>query len=259
VAAAFLIAAPRAVEAIWREFATVGSLVARRGEGRTLVIVPIAGPVRIKLSEPFRAGSRWRLYLTIEDARLSLGGGKPKRPEGVLALTATEISGDVRIAIDVAKLGDYGARRSEEGVIIWIDDKPRAVTATEAAAAGQPLSLPTARQTPVEAPAQGGGGLARTVLLTLVAGGFGWAVRYVRRNGVPDWARDAASQAGPRLRELVFGRPAQGNRSPTDRRGNAPIMDPRGRSAEIGDAFRVEPEKPPSGIAALASTDEGHR
>jgi hypothetical protein len=37
------------------------------------------------------------------------------------------------------------------------------------------------------------------------------------------------------------------------------MMDPRGRSAEISDAFRVEPEKPASGIAALAATDDANR
>jgi hypothetical protein len=256
VAAAFLWAAPRAVAAA-REFATVGNLVARRVEGRTLVIVPIAGPIRMKLSEPFRTGNRWRLYLTIEDARLSLGGlSKPRRPEGVLSLSATEVSGDVRIAIDVAKLGDYGARRSEEGLIVWINDAPRPVTAGRAAVA---TAAPATPPSPPEATAAEGTGFARTVLLTLVAGGFGWAVRYVRRNGVPAWARDAASHAGPRLRELVFGRPSPAHRSPQDRRANAPIMDPRGRSAEIGDAFRVEPDKPPSGIASLARADEGNR
>jgi len=254
VAAAFLWAAPRAVAA-GREFATVGNLVARRVEGRTLVIVPIAGPIRMKLSEPFRTENRWRLYLTIEDARLSIGGSsKPKRPEGVLSLSASEVSGDVRITIEVAKLGDYGARRSEEGLIVWIDDAPRP------AAAAPVDAVPVASQaaTPQGAPEEGDG-LARTVLLTLVAGGLGWAVRHVRRNGVPDWARGAASQAGPRLRELVFGRPSPANRSPQSRRANVPIMDPRGRSAEIGDAFRVEPDKPASGIAALAKADEGNR
>jgi hypothetical protein len=257
VAAAFLMAAP-GVAAIRWEFATVGNLVARRAEGRTLVIVPIAGPIRMKLSEPFRTGNRWRLYLTIEDARFSIGGsGRPKRPEGVLSLSATEVSGDVRITIEVAKLGDYGARRSEEGLIVWIDDEPRPAASAAAAASGLESvgALAAGGAEPAPEPADGGAGWGRSLLLTVVAGGLGWAVRYVRRNGVPDWA---ASQAGPRLRELVFGRASNGNRPP-DRRGNTPIMDPRGRSAEIGDAFRVEPEKPPSGIGGLTRADEGNR
>jgi hypothetical protein len=260
VAAAFCFAAPGIVYATRREFATVGSLVARRMEGRTVVIVPVAGPIRMKLSEPFRSGNRWRFYLTLEDARLSIRGAKPKRPEGVLALSVTEVSGDVRITIDVAKLGDYGARPSEEGLIVWIDDEPRAAVNPDAATPVEaPISPAPQAARSVESADSGGGGLGRMVLLAIVGGGLGWAVRHVRRNGVPEWGRGAAAQAGPKLRELVFGRTVQGNPAPTERQSRAPMMDPRGRSAEISDAFRVEPEKPASGIAALAATDEANR
>jgi hypothetical protein len=71
----------------------------------------------------------------------------------------------------------------------------------------------------------------------------------------------------PRIRELLVGAQSSGAAGP-DTAGavdgdeshrvlfGTPPADPRGRSAEIGDAFRVQPEKPASGIAALVAANE---
>ena len=245
----------------FRDFATVGSIVVRRVESRTVVVIPIAGPVKAKLSEPFRVTNRWRLYLTIEDARMSIRGSKISRPEGVLAISATEVSGDVRLAVDVTRLGDYGARRSEEGLILWIDDEPRPraeMLGSLTGAVESPVvpTLARAAAEPVHARSSGGGWL-RLVLLGILAAGGGLVLQRVRRDGLPEWAQ----AAGPRLRQLVGGKAAQESaaRTPTRGTGRSPVIDPRGRSAEIGDAFRVEPDRPPSGIAALAASDDDRK
>jgi hypothetical protein len=251
----------RAGELPGRDFATVGSIVVRKVEGRTVVVIPISGPVRPKLSEPFRVANRWRLYLTIEDARMSIRGSRINKPEGVLAISVAEVSGDVRLTVDVKALGDYGARRSEEGLILWIDENPRPVMA--ASPAGAPVEAPApvapgrASASPAKATAQptGGGGRGfRMAFLAILAAGGGWALQWVRRNGTPEWAQ----AIGPGLRALAFGKKPTPPAAPArpQAAGRAPVIDPRGRSADIGDAFRVEPETPPSGIAALATPDQ---
>lgn len=245
-----------------RDYATVGRIVVRVVEGRTVIVVPVAGRLQPTLSEPFRVGNHWRVYLTIQDARLSVGG-RPRRAAGVLSLDAEEIDGDVRIAIDVDELGEYGARRSEEGILLWIDAERRPVIAAAPVVTGSeaesvpPAAGPAAAQT---APA-GGSGRAGLIVLAALAAAAGGVVRYVRRNGIPDGVRDVASGILPAIRErLSGGRTAEAAPVPapgvSDERvpfQNASV-DPRGRSAEIGDAFRLEPERPASGIAALAAT-----
>ncbi len=252
-----------------RDYATVGNIVSRRVEGRTIVVVPIAGTLNARLSEPFRVGDHWRLYLTVEDAKLAFRGVKPHRPEGVMSLAASEDGVDVRIAIDVAKLGDYGARRSEEGMLIWIDDQ-RSVRAPDTAVAvvtpevaPAPPAVSRAAAPRAAEPPRGGGWM-RIVLFVVLAAGAGLAVRHVGRNGTPEWLSGGLAGLGPRLRALVSG--SRGSAEPSVKKTGAPaakaavrtplmMTDPRGSSADIGDAFRVEPDMPPSGIAALAGSN----
>jgi hypothetical protein len=231
----------------------------------TVVVIPVAGTLRPMLSEPIRTGKRWRLDLLIEDAKLS-SGGPVRRPEGLASLTVEEVGSDVRVSVEVNALGDYGARRSEEGMLLWIDAERREPTA---APAGTPMSIPitgaTVQSIPEsraqEAPvAPGGTNWVGLIVLAVGAAGAGAAVRHVRRNGLPAWVDDLGSNAMPKLRELLpRGRTAEAEPEPdeTPRRpfGKTP-SDPRGRSAEIGDAFRVQPETPASGIAALVATNE---
>jgi hypothetical protein len=239
-----------------RDFSTVGRIVTRVVEGRTVVVIPVAGPARVRLSEPFRISNHWRLYLTIEDARLSFRGSDRKRPEGLMGLEVAEIGNDVRLRIDVRSLGDYAARPSEEGYLVWIDSEPRPVLP-----AASPLLAPSApvatSSEPVPPRAPGRSPWAGGLFLGLLAAVAGLAVRHVRRHGLPSGVADFAAGAVPGIRKVLFGSPRA---TTSGSRGNAerPKLDmervPRGRSADIGDAFRVEPETPPSGIAALATT-----
>jgi hypothetical protein len=245
---------------VTRDFATVGSIVVRRVDKRTVIVIPVKGPLQAKLSEPFRVGNRWRLYLTFTNARMSIRGAKINRPEGVLAIDASELSNDVRLTVDLKLLGDYGARRSEEGMILWVDDESKPVSrvggtiADDLAAAALPVAA-AAGGKPAEPVTQasdsGGGGFVRIVLLVALAAVGGVVIQRVRRDGLPEWAQAAE----PRLRRVLGLKAAQESAavSPTRVTGRAPVIDPRGRSAEIGDAFRVEPDRPPSGIAALAN------
>lgn len=244
-----------------REYATVGRIVVRRVEGRTMVVVPVAGRVQPTLSEPFRVGDHWRIYLTIHDARLSVGG-RPRTPAGLLALNAEEIDGDVRISIDVAVLGDYGARPSEEGMILWINPERRPVRPVTT-----PLVVNEAASTPEQpqaAPsADEGTGWTGLVVLAVLAAAAGAAVRYVRRNGIPVRLRYGIEfaltgfrdQLSRQLARVVPSRSA----APEPAEPHVPFdtdpADPRGSSADIGDAFRLEPDRPASGIAALAATN----
>jgi hypothetical protein len=219
------------------------------------------------LSEPIRAGKRWRLDLVIEDAKLS-SGGPVRRPEGLASLTVEEVGSDVRVSVEVTVLGDYGARRSEEGMLLWIDaerrepvaaappDAPTSIPITGATVQPQPVSR--AQEAPVAPPGTNWTGL---IVLAVGAAGAGGAVRHVRRNGWPAWADELRSNAVPKLRELLQrGRAPEAADTEPDETQRVPFgrtpTDPRGRSAEIGDAFRVQPERPASGIAALVATNE---
>jgi hypothetical protein len=277
LAAAAVCAVPRAGRAEWvdaLDYATVGRVVARLVDGRTVVVIPVAGTLRPRLSEPIRAGKRWRLDLVIEDAKLSISA-PVKRPAGVASLTVEEVGSDVKVSIEVVELGDYGARRSEEGMLLWIDavrkepvvaaapsGLPTSIPITSAAAQPQQVRSSRAQDAPVAPESTGWTGL---IALAIGAAGAGAAVRHVRRNGWPAWADDLRANAVPRLRALFVGggsaaeepdvTEAQPDEAPRVPFGRSP-SDPRGRSAEIGDAFRVQPEKPASGIAALVATNE---
>ncbi|HUF69631.1 MAG TPA: hypothetical protein VMM79_13390 [Longimicrobiales bacterium] len=254
-----------------RDYATVGRVVARFVDGRTVVVVPVAGTLRPRLSEPIRAGKRWRLDLVIEDAKLS-SGVPVRRPEGVVALTVREVGSDVRVSVEVDVLGDYGVRRSEEGMLLWIDAGRKApsvngpTTVPVAGSAVMPGSAGRGQEAPVAPPGTNWVGMIALAIAAAVAGA---AVRYVRRNGWPGWATDLRENAVPRIRELLVGAQSSGAAGP-DTAGavdggeshrvpfGTPPADPRGRSAEIGDAFRVQPEKPASGIAALVAANENY-
>jgi len=248
-----------------RDFATVGSILVRRVDKRTVVVVPVKGPLQAKLSEPFRVGSRWRLYLTIQNARMSIRGARINKAEGVLAIDVSEFSNDVRLTVEMKVLGDYGARRSEEGMILWVDDEPRPVSRMggsiaedlAAAALAPAPGAPSAKPAAQESRSNGDGGFVRLVLLFVLAAGGGLVLQRVRRDGLPEWAQ----AAGPRLRQVLGMKAAQGSAAVSPKRatGRAPVTDPRGRSAEIGDAFRVEPDRPPSGIAALAKPGDDRK
>jgi len=253
------------------DYATVGRVVSRVVDGRTVVVIPVAGAVHPKLSEPIRIGKLWRLVLVIEGARLSIAA-PVRQQEGLAALTVEEVGSDVRITADVKRLGDYGTRPSEEGMLLWIDPDRR--TPVEAAApatstAGPASTGATASRTSqehrpaVKRDGSNWGGMIGLVVAAAVAGAV---VRHVRRNGAPAWSKGLWSKAEPLIRGRLNGgtpRDVAAAVSPdvTEEPGSrlpfaSPPADPRGRSAEIGDAFRVEPERPASGIAALVAAND---
>ena len=241
-----------------RDFSTVGRIVTRVVEGRTVVVIPVAGPVRVRLSEPFRVSNHWRLYLTVEDARLSIRGIVQKKPVGLLGLEVAEVGNDVRLRIDVRVLGDYAARPSEEGYLVWIDSESRPVLPAVTPLPAEQGSVERASEpVPPPAPGRTGGSWVGGLFLGLFAAAAGLALRHVRRHGIPDGVADMLAGAVPRIRKVLFG-PPRATTGGIQEKAERPKLgferDPRGRSADIGDAFRVEPDKPPAGIAALATT-----
>ena len=249
-----------------RDYATVGRVVVRVVDGRTVVVVPVAGRLRPRLSEPLRTGNRWRLDLTIEDARISIAMPK-RKTAGVESLTVTEVGADVRITVIVSRLGEYGARRSEEGLLFWIDsERPPPVPASSSTPITTGSVMPARSQEPVSAPvAESGGNRVGIMALAALAAIAGLTVRRVRRSGMPAWATAAAARATPMVKAKLFGaepetsrgsQPAPERAEPRSVPFQNAVSDPRGRSAEIGDAFRIEPETPASGIAALVATKD---
>ena len=195
-----------------REYASVGRVLSRRIDGRTVVLIPVAGPVRPRLSEPFRVGSRWRLYLTLEGARLGINT-TPRPGQGVLKLEVTETGSDVRVAVDVAALTSYGTKPTEEGLLLWIEDEATA----EHRAQEQEQALPVIGDGPALAdtraapePEPDRGGWLRMALLLAAAAGLGLGFRWWRRKGtVPAWVQTARGLLGSAflaaLREKVLG------------------------------------------------------
>jgi hypothetical protein len=198
--------------AVTPEWASVGRVVSRRVDGRTIVLIPVAGPVRPRLSEPFRVGARWRLYLTLEGAQLGINA-RPRIGAGVLNLTVTEAGSDVRIAVDVSSLTSYGTKPSEEGLLLWIEDEATA----EHRAREQARALPVigegprlAAAEPPPEPEPESPGWLRLVLLLVVAAGLGLAFRWWRKRGtMPHWVAAAGVMLGgaflAELRHKVFG------------------------------------------------------
>jgi hypothetical protein len=180
-----------------REWATVGRAVSRRVDGRTIVLVPVSGPIRPRLSEPFRVGSRWRLYLTLEGARIGINA-RPRRGEGVLDLSIEESGSDVRIAIDVKDLTAYGTKPAEDGILVWIEDAATAEHRAEEQARALPIIGEGPRlaraQEPAPAPEPRGHGWLRLVLLLAVAASLGVGLRWWRAGGtLPRWVESAGS------------------------------------------------------------------
>jgi len=251
--------------AVIRDYATVGRVVVRVVDGRTVIVVPVAGRLSPRLSEPMRVGNRWRLDLTIEDARISIAMPR-RKSETIESLTVTEVGSDVRITAVVNRLGDYGARRSEEGLLFWIESEgpERAVSSMVPITTSSALAAMPQEPAPAPAPEQDGGRFGIIVFAALAAGA-GLVVRWVRRNGVPAWANEVMANTGPMIKAKLFGAEPDTSRGNDSEPAGAAtprvpfqnaVSSPRGRSAEIGDAFRVEPETPASGIAALVATKD---
>jgi hypothetical protein len=179
-----------------RDYATVGRIVTRVVDGRTVVIVPIAGPMRVRLSEPFRLRNRSRLYLTIIDAKLGIPA-PPRRGEGVLGLQVTETGVNVRIAIDLAALGDYGMKPTEGGILLWVDPEPplRPSEAMQGLPAIPAGTLPEGSDAPA---VTGGRGIALLVLAGLAAGA-GIGARRLRAKGGVEALKDRFETAWGRV------------------------------------------------------------
>jgi hypothetical protein len=177
-----------------RRYATVGRIVTRVVDGRTVVLVPIAGTRRLNLSEPFRFRNRSRLYLTIGDAKMGIPA-PPRKGEGLLGLEVIERDGDVRITIDVAALGDYGMKPTEGGILLWVDAEapPRVVTAQPAT---PPVGAAAPKRKEADVPPRdtGGGGLAGLLVLSGLAAMAGVGVRKLRSEGGKEDLKDRFDQ-----------------------------------------------------------------
>lgn len=143
-------------------------------------------------------------------------------------------------------------------MLLWIDAE-RKEPVSGATVQAQPASRAQGRPVAPE-----GTNWTGLIVLAIAAAGAGAAVRHVRRNGWPTWAEELRSNAVPKLDKLLArgraaGSPGEAGAEPGEAPRvpfGKPAADPRGRSAEIGDAFRVQPERPASGIAALVATNE---
>jgi hypothetical protein len=101
----------------------VRHLGAHRAYGRTEVRVVGTGWRGYRLSEPFRVHGRWRLYLTLDDARLSLYAPRSPRAMGVVSkLAAEQRRGGVRIMVEASALGPYGFRAAGDTLVVWLGD-----------------------------------------------------------------------------------------------------------------------------------------
>lgn len=195
-----------------REYATVGRVLTRRVDGRTVVLIPVKGPVRPRLSEPFKVGNRWRLYLTLEGARVGIIA-RPRVGEGVLDLTVEETGSDVRISVDVAQLTTYGTKPSEEGLLLWLEDDATAEHRAEEQARALPIigdGPRLASQDVAPEPEPEGAGWIRLALLLAAAAGAGLGFRWLRRRGtMPAWLESAGAMVGSaflsELRNKVLG------------------------------------------------------
>ncbi|MGD8277917.1 MAG: hypothetical protein PVH00_07815 [Gemmatimonadota bacterium] len=201
-----------------REWATVGRIVSRRVDGRTIVLVPVSGPVRPRLSEPFRVGSRWRLYLTLEGARIGINA-RPRKGEGVLSVSLEESGSDVRIAIDVKDLTTYGAKPAEEGILVWIEDE--ATAAHDAAEQARALPIIgdgprlASEPAPPPPPEPEGHGWLRLIVLLAAAAGLGVGLRWLRSRETPPRWLDTAATRGRALLE-AFRSKVPGRSTETD-------------------------------------------
>lgn len=180
-----------------RDFATVGRIGVRVVEGRVLVLVPIAGSMQLRLSEPFVMAGRSRLIIRIQNARLAIGGSAARRSPGLRSLEIREERGDVVVSADVDNLGDYGLTPTEGGILLWIEPNRRAVVSPagmvepgDAAAESIRATTTLTSAAPPDGATSGEGGDSTfgLLLLALSAASAGWVVRRVRTAGVPAWA-----------------------------------------------------------------------
>ena len=129
---AVLVAAPMAAApAGWSGAHRVGAqgqplvrqLGAHRAYGRTEVRVVGTDWRGYRLSEPFRVHGRWRLYLTLDGARLSLYAPRTPRVVGVVSkLAAEQRPGGVRITVESSALRPYGFRAAGDTLVVWLGD-----------------------------------------------------------------------------------------------------------------------------------------
>ncbi|MCI0437278.1 MAG: hypothetical protein L0271_27130 [Gemmatimonadetes bacterium] len=202
---AFVLAAPVAVRAAPRDFATVGRIGVRVVDRRTVVLVPIAGPMRLRLSEPFILVRRSRLILTIENARLGIGIPAARRQEGTLALGVREVGQDVQVTLEMDRLGEYELKPTEGGILLTIGpDRPAPESLAASAGSMAPAaSVHSARTTrPArEVASQESGGSSRLGLLALAvtAGLAGWLVRRFRSGTLPPWVSEGIARVRRRL------------------------------------------------------------
>lgn len=128
---AVLVAAPVAVAAGRSGAHRIGSqgqplvrqLGAHRAYGRTEVRVVGTDWRGYRLSEPFRVHGRWRLYLTLDGARLSLYAPRTPRAVGVVSkLAAEQRPGGVRIMVESSALRPYGFRAAGDTLVVWLGD-----------------------------------------------------------------------------------------------------------------------------------------
>lgn len=128
-----LVAAPMAAApAEWSEAPRIGAqagqplvrqLGAHRAYGRTEVRVVGTGWRGYRLSEPFRVHGRWRLYLTLDGARLSLYAPRTPRAVGVVSkLAAEQRPGGVRITVEWSALRPYGFQAAGDTLVVWFGD-----------------------------------------------------------------------------------------------------------------------------------------
>lgn len=178
-----------------RDYATVGRIVTRVVDGRTVVLVPIAGTIRLRLSEPFRVRNRSRLYLTVVDAKLGIPA-PPRKGEGVLGLEVRERDGDVRIAIDLAVLGDYGMKPTEGGILLWIDpERPLRIATAEPVTPPKKIETSERREAAAPTGESGGNGWAGFLVLSGLAAMAGVGVRTLRTEGGVEDLKDRFNQA----------------------------------------------------------------
>ncbi len=207
------------VHAAARDFATVGRIGVRVVDGRTLILVPVAGPGRLRLSEPLHMAGRSRLMLTVENARRGIGGAAARRAEGLLALSVLEARNDVVIAVDVARLGDYALRPTEAGYLLSIGTERRPVRAAPAPLAMGPAGpgrgadvgpVAISGTTPSPQPDAGRGrSWPGWLILGLAAAGGGWWFGRIRVYGLPAWAEAAVDRSRSWSRARLAARAAR--------------------------------------------------
>jgi hypothetical protein len=110
-------------------------------------------------------------------------------------MQVTERDGDVRIAIDLKALGDYGMKPTEGGILLWVDPEPPLRTAP-ADPAVVPAGVKAPERMEAASPQESqGGGLAGLLILSGLAAIAGVGVRTLRTEGGAQDLKDRFDQA----------------------------------------------------------------